>query len=116
MEKISHNPAGQSLFIQRWRLNLIIEVTTFNKLLFKQEKEQLLIELEKQLKLTGNLTKIFNKNNHSAGKLWDMNKEVLAQSSNNIQLLIQYSHFLQQQPELEKLTELLGRRQSLKSQ
>lgn len=32
-ERISHDPAGQSLFIQRWRLNLIIEVTTFNKLL-----------------------------------------------------------------------------------
>lgn len=114
-ERISHDPAGQSLFIQRWRLNLIIEVTTFNKLLLEQEKEQLLAELEQRLKLTGNLIENFNQNNHSAGKLWDISKGVLTQSSNNIQLLIQYSHFLQQQPELEKLAELLGRRQSLKS-
>lgn len=114
--KISHDPAGQSLFIQRWRLNLIFEVTTFNKLLLEQEKEQLLAELEQRLKLTGNLTEMFNQNNQSAGKLWDMSKGALTQSSNNIQLLIQYSHFLQQQPELEKLAELLGRSNSLKSQ
>lgn len=115
-ERISHDPAGQSLFIQRWRLNLIIEVTTFNKLLLEQEKEQLLAELEQRLKLTGNLTEIFNQDNQSAGKLWDINKGVLTQSSNNIQLLIQYSHFLQQQAELEKLAELLGRSNPLKSQ
>ncbi|QBY41662.1 hypothetical protein QE197_00155 [Arsenophonus nasoniae] len=113
-ERISHDPAGQSLFIQRWRLNLIIEVTTFNKLLLEREKEQLLAELEQRLKLTGNLIETFNQDNHSVGKLWDISKGVLTQSSNNIQLLIQYSHFLQQQPELEKLAELLGRRQSLK--
>ncbi|CAA2929795.1 Protein ViaA [Arsenophonus endosymbiont of Bemisia tabaci Q2] len=116
LRKISHDPAGQSLFIQRWRLNLIFEVTTFNKLLLEQEKEQLLAELEKRLKLIGNLTEMFNQNNQSSGKLWDMSKGALTQSCNNIQLLIQYSHFLQQQPELEKLAELLGRSNSLKSQ
>lgn len=44
-----------------------------------------------------------------------MSKGALTQSCNNIQLLIQYSHILQQQPELEKLAELLGRSNSLKS-
>lgn len=35
LEKISHDSAGQSLFIQCWRLNLIVEVTTINTLLLK---------------------------------------------------------------------------------
>lgn len=45
-----------------------------------------------------------------------MSKGSLTQSCNNIQLLIQYSYFLQQQTELENLAELLDRSNSLKSQ
>ena len=68
LEKISHDSAGQSLLFNAGVLNLIVKVTTINKLLLEQEKEQLLAELEQRLKLTGNLTEIFNQNNQSAGK------------------------------------------------
>ncbi|WP_445495717.1 ATPase RavA stimulator ViaA [Photorhabdus sp. SF281] len=110
-----HSNALQILFIQRWRLSLILQTTTFHKKLLEQEKEQLLAELQQRLTLSGNLDPVFSENDRAAGRLWDMSKGQLNHSRNDDQLLIRYSEFLHQQPELEKLAQLLGRSQSAKS-
>ncbi|WP_350307166.1 ATPase RavA stimulator ViaA [Photorhabdus viridis] len=110
-----HSNALQILFIQRWRLNLILQTTTFHNKLLEQEKEQLLAELQQRLTLSGNLDPVFSENDRAAGRLWDMSKSQLNHFRNDEQLLIRYSEFLHQQPELEKLAQLLGRSQSAKS-
>ncbi|MEQ1962763.1 ATPase RavA stimulator ViaA [Xenorhabdus khoisanae] len=110
-----HTHSGQILFLQRWRISLILQVTTFNKTLLAQEKEQLLAEIQKQLTLSGNLDPIFDHNDRAAGRLWDMSKSQLHLNPNNIQLFTLYADFLRQQPELEKLAQLLGRSQTAKS-
>lgn len=109
-----HTHSEQILFLQRWRVSLILQVTTFNKALLEQEKEQLLAEIQKQLTLSGNLDPIFDHNDRAAGRLWDMSKSQLHLNSNNIQLFTLYADFLRQQPELEKLAQLLGRSQTAK--
>ncbi|MDE1496495.1 ATPase RavA stimulator ViaA [Xenorhabdus bovienii] len=110
-----HTHAGQILFIQRWRTSLILQVTTFHKQLLEQEKEQLLAEIQKRLVLSGNLDPIFDENDRAAGRLWDMSKGRLHLTSHNTALFTQYAEFLKQQPELEKLAQLLGRSQAAKS-
>ncbi|OTA19074.1 protoheme IX farnesyltransferase [Xenorhabdus beddingii] len=110
-----HTHSGQILFIQRWRLSLILQVTTFNKALLEQEKEQLLAEIQKRLTLSGNLDPIFDHNDRAAGRLWDMSKSQIHLDSNNISLFTLYADFLRQQPELEKLAQCLGRSQTAKS-
>ncbi|BET95106.1 ATPase RavA stimulator ViaA [Xenorhabdus taiwanensis] len=110
-----YTSSGQILFIQRWRLSLILQATTFNKALLEQEKEQLLAEIQKRLTLSSNLDPIFDHNDHAASRLWDMSKGQLHLSTQNIQLFTLYADFLKQQPELEKLAQLLGRSQTAKS-
>lgn len=112
---IANSNTLQILFIQRWRISLILQTTTLHKKLLEQEKEQLLAELQQRLTLSGNLDPVFSENDRAAGRLWDMSKNQLNHSQNNKQLLIRYSEFLRQQPELEKLAQLLGRSQSAKS-
>ncbi|MBE8597569.1 ATPase RavA stimulator ViaA [Xenorhabdus sp. BG5] len=108
-------PSGQMLFIQRWRLSLILQATTFNKTLLEQEKEQLLAEIQKRLTLSSTLDPIFDHNDHAAGRLWDMSKGQLHLTTKNIQLFTRYADFLEQQAELEKLAQLLGRSQAAKA-
>ncbi|MBC8949256.1 ATPase RavA stimulator ViaA [Xenorhabdus sp. TS4] len=110
-----YTSSGQMLFIQHWRLSLILQATTFNKTLLEQEKEQLLAEIQKRLTLSGALDPIFDHNDHAAGQLWDMSKGQLHLTTKNIQLFTLYADFLKQQPELEKLAQLLGRSQTAKS-
>ncbi|OKP01856.1 ATPase RavA stimulator ViaA [Xenorhabdus eapokensis] len=105
----------QILFIQRWRRSLILQTTAFNKTLLEQEKEQLLAEIQKRLTLSGNLDPIFDHNDHAAGRLWDMSKGQLHLTTQNIRLLTLYADFLKQQPELEKLAQLLGRSRAAQS-
>ncbi|EKT61408.1 ATPase RavA stimulator ViaA [Providencia sneebia] len=113
--KIDNLSARQTLFVQRWRINLILQVTTLHKNLLEQEKEQLLAELQKQLALSGNLERILGENERAAGRLWDLSKGINTASGYNDKLLNSYSDFLQQQPELEKIAQLLGRSQSARS-
>ncbi|AOM41819.1 ATPase RavA stimulator ViaA [Xenorhabdus hominickii] len=110
-----HSHSGQMLFMQHWRIQLILQVTAFNKELLEQEKEQLLAEIQKQLILSSNLDPIFDHNDRSAGRLWDMSKGQLHLTPHNTKLFTLYADFLRQQPELEKLTQLLGRSQTAKS-
>ena len=114
-EKIENRSARQSLFIQRWRINLILQVTTLHKELLEQEKEQLLAELQRRLALSGNLEEVLGENERAAGRLWDLSKGVNITSAYNDQLLNRYSDFLRQQPELEKIAQLLGRSQSARA-
>ncbi|PHM62466.1 ATPase RavA stimulator ViaA [Xenorhabdus ishibashii] len=110
-----YTSSGQILFIQRWRLSLILQATSFNKALLEQEKEQRLAEIQKQLLLSSNLDPIFDHNDHAAGRLWDMCKGQLHLTKQNVQLFTLYADFLKQQPDLEKLAQLLGRSQAAKS-
>lgn len=113
--KIDNRSARQSLFIQRWRISLILQVTTLHKELLEQEKEQLLAELQRRLALSGNLEEILGENERAAGRLWDLSKGLNTASAYNDKLLNRYSEFLRQQPELEKIAQLLGRSQSARS-
>ncbi len=72
--KIENRSARQSLFVQRWRISLIFQVTTLHKELLEQEKEQLLAELQRRLALSGNLEDILGENERAAGRLWDLSK------------------------------------------
>ncbi|REF25524.1 uncharacterized protein with von Willebrand factor type A (vWA) domain [Xenorhabdus cabanillasii] len=110
-----HSHAGYMLFIQRWRSSLILQVTKFHRILLEQEKDQLLAEIQKRLELTSNLDPIFNENDRATGRLWDMSKGQLHLTEHKISLITQHAEFLKQQPELEKLAQLLGRNQAAKS-
>ncbi|WP_272578974.1 MULTISPECIES: ATPase RavA stimulator ViaA [Providencia] len=110
--KIENRSARQSLFVQKWRVSLILQVTTLHKEMLEQEKEQLLAELQRRLALSGNLEDILGENERAAGQLWDLTKGVNMTSAYNDQLLSRYSEFLRQQPELEKIAQLLGRSQT----
>ncbi len=72
--KIENRGARQSLFVQRWRISLIFQVTTLHKELLEQEKEQLLAELQRRLALSGNLEDILGENERAAVRLWDLSK------------------------------------------
>ena len=113
--KIENRSARQSLIVQRWRISLILQVTTLHKELLEQEKEQLLAELQRRLALSGNLEDILGENERSSGRLWDLSKGFSNPAAYNDQLIARYSDFLRQQPELEKIAQLLGRSQSAKS-
>ncbi|MDX7986286.1 ATPase RavA stimulator ViaA [Xenorhabdus sp. 12] len=110
-----HPHSGQVLFLKRWRISLILQVTAFNKALLEQEKEQLLAEIQKRITLSDKLDPIFDHNDHAAGRLWDMSKSRLHLTSRNIQLFTLYADVLRQHPELEKMAQLLGRSQTAKS-
>ncbi|CDG15761.1 ATPase RavA stimulator ViaA [Xenorhabdus doucetiae] len=110
-----YTSSGHMLFLQRWRLSLILQATTFNKALLEQEKEQFLAKIQKPLALSGSLDPLFDHNDRAAGRLWDMSKGQLHLTSQNRQLFTLYADVLKQQPELEKLAQLLGRSQTAKS-
>ncbi len=82
--------------------------------MLEQEREQLLAELQRRLALSGALEPILTTNDNAAGRLWDMSQGHLQRG--DYQLLLQYGDFLQQQPELIRLAEQLGRSRSAKAQ
>ncbi|BFI64294.1 protein ViaA [Yersinia pseudotuberculosis] len=115
---LAKNPPGgdslQTLFLQRWRVSLILQTITIHHQLLEQEREQLLAELQRRLALSGALEPILTTNDNAAGRLWDMSQGHLQRG--DYQLLLQYGDFLQQQPELIRLAEQLGRSRSAKAQ
>ncbi len=64
--------ALHTLFLQRWRLSLIVQATTLNQQLLEEEREQLLSEVQERMTLSGQLEPILADNNTAAGRLWDM--------------------------------------------
>lgn len=107
--------AQQSLFIKQWRSSLISQVKTLHKMLFEQEQEQLLAELQERLALSANLSNTFSENERAAGRLWDMTKGSISKTPYDEKIIQRYSDFLEQQPELHKLASLLGRSKTAKS-
>src|SRR5471030_467975 len=102
-----------TLFLQRWRLNLTFQTVTVHHQLLEQEQEQLQEELQQRLELSGELSPLLAENDAAAGRLWDMSKG--QRQRGEVQSLARYGSFLQQQPELQKLAEQLGRSQTAKT-
>lgn len=103
----------QTLFLQRWRISLILQATLLHHQLLEQDREQLMAELQEKLALSGALAPLLAENDTAAGKLWDMSKGQLQRA--DYQRLIEYGNFLQQQPELQKLAQQLGRSHEAKA-
>jgi uncharacterized protein with von Willebrand factor type A (vWA) domain len=97
----------QTLFLQRWRISLTLQATMMHHQLLEQEHEQLMAELQERLALSGALEPLLSENDTAAGRLWDMSKGHLQRG--DYQRLVEYGNFLQQQPELKKLAQQLGR-------
>ncbi|QCR37712.1 ATPase RavA stimulator ViaA [Nissabacter sp. SGAir0207] len=109
----SHSDGLQTLFIQRWRMSLTLQAITLHHQLLEQEREQLLAELQQRLAMSGALVPLLAENDSAAGRLWDMSRGELY--AGNYRQLLDYGAFLQQQPELNRLAERLGRSQAAKS-
>ena len=105
-------PALQTLFLQRWRLSLVVQTTTLNQHLLEEEREQLLSEVQERMTLSGQLEPVLTENENAAGKLWDMSAGQLKRG--DYQLIIKYGDFLSEQPELQQLAERLGRSREAK--
>jgi len=112
---LRHPPGDslQTLFIQRWRLSLTLQAVTLHHQLLEQEREQLLADLQQRLAMSGALAPLLAENDSAAGRLWDMSRGELY--AGNYRQLLEYGAFLQQQPELNRLAEQLGRSQAAKS-
>ncbi|MGP3592412.1 ATPase RavA stimulator ViaA [Vagococcus sp. WN89Y] len=106
-------PALQTLFLQRWRLSLIVQVTTYNQQLLEAEREQLLSEVQERMTLSGQLEPVLIENENAAGRLWDMSAGQLKRG--DYQLIVKYGEFLDKQPELKQLAEQLGRSREAKA-
>ena len=106
-------PALQTLFLQRWRLSLVVQTTAFNQQLLEGEREQLLSEVQERMTLSGQLEPILIENENAAGRLWDMSAGQIKRG--DYQLIVKYGDFLTEQPELRQLAEQLGRSREAKS-
>lgn len=106
-------PALHTLFLQRWRLSLVVQATSFNQQLLEEEREQLLSEVQERMTLSGQLEQVLVENEDSAGRLWDMSDGKLRRG--DYQLIVKYGDFLADQPELMQLAEQLGRSREAKS-
>lgn len=106
-------PALQTLFLQRWRLSLVVQVTTLNQQLLEEEHDKLLNEVQERMTLSGQLEPVLVENDNAAGRLWDMSAGKLQRG--DYQLIVKYGDFLAQQPELMQLAEQLGRSREAKS-
>ncbi|EJF31143.1 MULTISPECIES: ATPase RavA stimulator ViaA [Enterobacteriaceae] len=106
-------PAQHTLFLQRWRLSLVVQATSLNQQLLEDERDKLLAEIQERLALSGQLDPALAENDKAAGKLWDMSGGALKRG--DYQLIVQYGEFLTGQPELMQLAEQLGRSREAKS-
>lgn len=101
-------PAQQSLFMQRWRMNLTLQALTLNDDLLEQHKQRLIEELKKQLAMSGFLAPLLDDDEEiSHGRLWDLSKSSL--QTGDSERLAEYSDFLHAQPQLNELAQKLGR-------
>lgn len=106
-------PALHTLFLQRWRLSLVVQATTLNQQLLEEEREQLLSDVQERMTLSGQLEPTLAENDNAAGRLWDMSTGQLKRG--DYQLIVKYGEFLAAQPELMQLAEQLGRSREAKS-
>ncbi|MDU4223986.1 MAG: hypothetical protein E7I08_09715, partial [Enterobacter asburiae] len=54
-DNATFTPALHTLFLQRWRLSLVVQATTLNQQLLDEEREQLLSEVQERMTLSGQL-------------------------------------------------------------
>jgi len=113
VDNATFTPALHTLFLQRWRLSLVVQATSLNQQLLEEEREQLLSEVQERMTLAGALEPVLVDNENSAGRLWDMSAGQLKRGDH--QLIVRYGDFLAQQPELMQLAEQLGRSREAKS-
>ncbi|XBS69826.1 ATPase RavA stimulator ViaA [Acerihabitans sp. KWT182] len=104
----------QVLFLQRWRVSLTLQATTFHQQLLEQEQEMLLDELQQHLMVSGALVPLLAENDNAAGRLWDMTAGQWQQL--DYRQLVHYGEFLRRQPELRALADQLGRSRQAKTQ
>ena len=71
-DNATFTPALHTLFLQRWRLSLVVQATTLNQQLLDEEREQLLSEVQERMTLSGQLEEVLVENENAAGRLWDM--------------------------------------------
>lgn len=108
------SPAQHTLFLQRWRLSLTLQTLTLNQQLLEQQRERLLAELQQRMALSGQLSPLLcEEDDAAASRLWDMSKAPLQHE--DYQLMVKYSEFLAQQPELMALAQQLGRSREAKA-
>jgi len=112
-QNTTFTPALHTLFLQRWRLSLVVQATALNQQLLEGEREQLLSEVQERMTLSGQLEQVLVENENAAGRLWDMSAGQLKRG--DYQLIVKYGDFLSQQPELRQLAEQLGRSREAKS-
>ncbi|URN99278.1 ATPase RavA stimulator ViaA [Leclercia adecarboxylata] len=113
VDNATFTPALHTLFLQRWRLSLVVQATSLNQQLLEEEREQLLSEVQERMTLAGALEPVLVENENAAGRLWDMSAGQLKRG--DYQLIVRYGDFLAQQPELVQLAEQLGRSREAKS-
>lgn len=112
-DNATFTPALHTLFLQRWRLSLVVQTTTLNQQLLDEERDQLLSEVQERMTLSGQLEPVLVENDNAVGRLWDMSAGELKRG--DYQLIVRYGDFLSQQPELMQLAEQLGRSREAKS-
>src|SRR5690606_14478862 len=112
-ENATFTPALHTLFLQRWRLSLVVQTTSLNQQLLEVEREQLLSEVQERMTLSGQLEEVLVENENAAGRLWDMSGGKLRRG--DYQLIVKYGELLTLQPELMQLAEQLGRSREAKS-
>ena len=112
-DNATFTPALHTLFLQRWRLSLVVQATSLNQQLLDEERDQLLSEVQERMTLSGQLDPVLAENDTAAGRLWDMSAGELKRG--DYQLIVRYGDFLNQQPELLQLAEQLGRSREAKS-
>lgn len=106
-------PALHTLFLQRWRLSLVVQATSLNQQLLDDEREHLLSEVQERMTLSGQLEPLLVDNDTAAGRLWDMSEGQLKRG--DWRLIVKYGDFLSDQPELLQLAKQLGRSREAKS-
>lgn len=97
-------PALHTLFLQRWRLSLVLQATSLSQQILEDERDKLLAEIQARMALSGQLDATLAENDTAAGKLWDMSRGGGLRYA-DYQLIVQYGDFLESQPELMKLAE-----------
>ncbi|WP_058910738.1 ATPase RavA stimulator ViaA [Entomohabitans teleogrylli] len=106
-------PAQQTLFLQRWRVSLIVQTTALNQQLLEEEQEKLLNDVQQRLTLSGQLAPTLATSDTAAGRLWDLSAATLKRG--DYLLIVKYGDFLSGQPELAALAEQLGRSREAKA-
>lgn len=100
------SPANrQDLFLERWRSHLVLRVMQLAMTLADRERERLLDELEHRMKISDEVADELQL--QQPGSLWDLSRARLSRGDSR--LLRHYARLLQNNPDLKKIADELGR-------